>query len=134
MAKSSPGASRVHRLLRAGVSVSVSISGGEPTNIPPPSCTTCRPFIGMTPTKVGKAGIKICAIIGWLLSWVLTAVLLWALPSCDILGLTGQRDVLLEMELSGLSCWRRNFPGCHVYCNVNRLEINYERLQITCIL
>lgn len=36
MAKSSPGASRVHRLLRAGVSVSVSISGGEPTNIPPP--------------------------------------------------------------------------------------------------
>lgn len=54
MAKSSPGASRVHRLLRAGVSVSVSISGGEPTNIPPPAAQHAGHSLGRPPPKLAR--------------------------------------------------------------------------------
>lgn len=45
-AKSSPGASRVDGLLRAGMSVNIVVSGVEPG-----SCT-CRLFTGMTSTKI----------------------------------------------------------------------------------
>lgn len=64
MAKWSPGASRVHGLLRGGVPGSISVSGVGQPNLPP---LILKTFTGKTPTKISKTGTDTCGTVAWLL-------------------------------------------------------------------
>lgn len=126
----SPGASRVHGLLRGGVPGNINVSGVGQPSLPP---LILKIFTGKALTKISKT----CRIVGWLLplsNLELASVLLSASLSSDIPSLTAQMDALLKMKLLGMSWWKRNFPWCRVHCRASRMGISYEGLQISCVL